>query len=639
MKKNCLLLILVLSVMSLQAAHYPDSVQEASKQQFRIEKGWNFEFAGGVGLSQIAYQHWGQVAADKHVSNKLFFPAINANVGISYYFVPFMGIGTGVHFSTYSSRASFGQPWEGTFTDRYNDSYQQTMTMTNLEEQQRMYFLEIPVALKFRAMPQNKRVGFIGTLGVKFALPMYNRYESQTTGILSNEVYYPGYDLRMQGNIPTVLEGASIPSYYGRIAKTQMSSLNFVGYVELGALFQIHQRVDISLSAFANYYINDVVSGLGRQEIGFGNYLPAGEYQNLSVYNTAYSSIINSGAVQSLHPWSVGLKVGLQINASRTDAQKEYDRKNRKKKTKEEESAPVVVQEETEDWWTKHCEENKQQILLLARECNIDLVELAGYDPTAVHDTIMIFREVPSVGAVRQIEEHLQKAVIFFNLDDTVPILQPADILERVAEVLIYHPELAVEVNGHSCKLGKPAYNKRLALRRAEAVANELNRLGVSYEQMKIQSKGANEPFRYNNGKHQLEQDRRVELIPYYRVPESIWGLEEIHTQTDETDADMSLTPKTNQPNVREQDGKIIETVIPGSRLAQIARRHYGNPHFWVYIYDANRSIVSDPRDIRVGTELVIPDLSELQQGQTKEEALIHAKDLEQQYLQVLPPR
>ncbi len=61
------------------------------------------------------------------------------------------------------------------------------------------------------------------------------------------------------------------------------------------------------------------------------------------------------------------------------------------------------------------------------------------------------------------------------------------------------------------------------------------------------------------------------------------------------------------------------EQVRDGSRLAQIARRHYGPDKIdlWVYIYDANKDQLSNPNDIKVGTELQIPKLSDRQMDLT----------------------
>ena len=165
--------------------------------------------------------------------------------------------------------------------------------------------------------------------------------------------------------------------------------------------------------------------------------------------------------------------------------------------------------------------------------------------------------------------------------------------MERIADVLRRHPDQKIHINGHACKLGKPAYNKRLALRRANAVADKLRALGVADNQMIITSLGSEVPFRYN-GKHQLSKDRRVEIVP---------------------------------------NDRMTEVVKPGSRLAQIARRHYGEPEYWVFIYEANRDKIKDPSDLPVGVELVIPDLSERLKNMTETQALNEAKRLKEEIM------
>jgi nucleoid DNA-binding protein len=62
-----------------------------------------------------------------------------------------------------------------------------------------------------------------------------------------------------------------------------------------------------------------------------------------------------------------------------------------------------------------------------------------------------------------------------------------------------------------------------------------------------------------------------------------------------------------NRLNNRE----IITTVRmnTGNRLAHLSQVHYGSPHFWVYIYEANRDIISDPNVIPIGTRVKVPKL------------------------------
>lgn len=51
-----------------------------------------------------------------------------------------------------------------------------------------------------------------------------------------------------------------------------------------------------------------------------------------------------------------------------------------------------------------------------------------------------------------------------------------------------------------------------------------------------------------------------------------------------------------------------LVTIKAGDRLASFAKQYYGHKFFWVYIYQYNQDIISDPNNIPIGTELRIPD-------------------------------
>lgn len=70
-----------------------------------------------------------------------------------------------------------------------------------------------------------------------------------------------------------------------------------------------------------------------------------------------------------------------------------------------------------------------------------------------------------------------------------------------------------------------------------------------------------------------------------------------------------------------QKDSIIHDTIIPpaqfndldtitiqhGDRLTSIARRYYGHKFFWVYIYEYNKDVISDPNNVPIGTSLRIP--------------------------------
>ena len=54
-----------------------------------------------------------------------------------------------------------------------------------------------------------------------------------------------------------------------------------------------------------------------------------------------------------------------------------------------------------------------------------------------------------------------------------------------------------------------------------------------------------------------------------------------------------------------------IERVGQDSRLAWIAYKYYGQKDLWVFIYEANRDIISHPSKVRPGQYIRSPELSE----------------------------
>lgn len=61
----------------------------------------------------------------------------------------------------------------------------------------------------------------------------------------------------------------------------------------------------------------------------------------------------------------------------------------------------------------------------------------------------------------------------------------------------------------------------------------------------------------------------------------------------------------TSVPAV-EKDTVIYDTVT--STLAQLSRKHFGSYEFWVYIYEENRDVISDPDRVEPNTRVRIPD-------------------------------
>ena len=75
-----------------------------------------------------------------------------------------------------------------------------------------------------------------------------------------------------------------------------------------------------------------------------------------------------------------------------------------------------------------------------------------------------------------------------------------------------------------------------------------------------------------------------------------------------------------------------IETVRPGSRLVQIARRYYGNKDLWVFIYEANKDVIKDPSNLKADTRVKIPKLPDSLKDMNNPETAALIERLQKEY-------
>ncbi|MDR0428177.1 MAG: hypothetical protein LBH12_06190 [Dysgonamonadaceae bacterium] len=61
--------------------------------------------------------------------------------------------------------------------------------------------------------------------------------------------------------------------------------------------------------------------------------------------------------------------------------------------------------------------------------------------------------------------------------------------------------------------------------------------------------------------------------------------------------------------NKKEESPVVEIQAVKSVNLPYLAEQNYGNPVFWVYIYDANQEKLTSPVNIPEGIELIIPDL------------------------------
>ncbi len=84
--------------------------------------------------------------------------------------------------------------------------------------------------------------------------------------------------------------------------------------------------------------------------------------------------------------------------------------------------------------------------------------------------------------------------------------------LDQAIQILKSHPEMKLELAGHTCWLGPAAYNQRLSERRAQSVFDYLVSKGVSGARLTPKGYGESRPVADNHTEAGRTKNRRVEL-------------------------------------------------------------------------------------------------------------------------------
>jgi outer membrane protein OmpA-like peptidoglycan-associated protein len=83
----------------------------------------------------------------------------------------------------------------------------------------------------------------------------------------------------------------------------------------------------------------------------------------------------------------------------------------------------------------------------------------------------------------------------------------------RVAAILKSHPDLKIEVEGHTDSVGSDGYNLRLSERRAESVRTSMVQQGVNRDVVGTAGFGESKPVATNGTAVGRQQNRRVEIV------------------------------------------------------------------------------------------------------------------------------
>lgn len=393
-----------------------------------------------------------------------------------YYFHENWGFMVGLMAEQRMSNATLNgtHTWTSHGDSDNGEEYDHTVTMNNWKEQQVSYLVGLPVGIQMQypiaKMPKvthrNNQIRIYADLGAKVNYLIANKYNLKS-GSISHMGDYSKWNLTLDERIGNdrdyYTEYIEKGSYWSKKKHNlNLSDISVDGMFDLGVMIPLQEHLDLMVGAYFNYTFNNLRKG-DAQEIGWHNAAEQG-YREHAFMND-YEGVIATDYVKSVHPWDVGVKIGISWN---TPA-----RKPKKYET-------LVMRDTT---------------YTLERREEIENIPVAA----------------------KKINDIMKKSVIWFPFDSDKPKLQPADVVDKIAAVLLEHPEQMVLVYGHASKEGSLEYNQNLSERRAASIVRLLKKKGVPAGQ--IVSKGFSYTQQYDDSEnpyHNIALDRRVEIIPVF---------------------------------------------------------------------------------------------------------------------------
>lgn len=148
---------------------------------------------GNTGISQTALPNrCASVITNTDLTKRNSF-MVSFEAG--YLFSKKFGLSTGLGLNPFFSQLSLNS-YSNTLdtVDSENEPYERRIIGKNIKEDQRIYFLEIPVILNF-LFPMARTSGFYIQSGLTLSIPIIKRYSS--SGIYSFSGFYPAYNVTL----------------------------------------------------------------------------------------------------------------------------------------------------------------------------------------------------------------------------------------------------------------------------------------------------------------------------------------------------------------------------------------------------------------------------------------------------------
>jgi hypothetical protein len=191
--------------------------------------------------------------------------------------------------------------------------------VSNLEEVQDVYFLDIPLVLNYKTRLNDRQWGLYASVGGKLQLPVIAKYKlrSNPNSLLNVSGYYveegQRFDMGAPNNPPVPQHGFGTTDLNNSTFDNKKDAdlkYGIAGTAEFGFLIALSEKTDLSIGGYLNYSFTDIKNSSDGLFIAPPQYPVSGSPIGTGI---GYSGLLNSNHIKEINPFSVGLKIGVRF--------------------------------------------------------------------------------------------------------------------------------------------------------------------------------------------------------------------------------------------------------------------------------------------------------------------------------------
>ena len=204
-----------------------------------------------LGLSQSQIVNNGTLPVAAVSSGKT--AALGGAAEVGYFFTRHIGLSTGIGYSSFKSKLTL-DTYQNKLTaiDSEKESYELRVTGTNIQEDQTIKYLTVPICLNLR-LPLKGGLGLFVQSGVNLAIPLTKQYTSN--GTFTYKGYYSQYNVLLENLATHGFPTSKVTTVSGTL---EVKSFTAFAVATAGLDYFVSNKFQLALAGTWNRSLSDV---------------------------------------------------------------------------------------------------------------------------------------------------------------------------------------------------------------------------------------------------------------------------------------------------------------------------------------------------------------------------------------------